>query len=118
MIFAGNDPLRDCPERGHGQYGPKTERVIKTFQEDQGISVTGVVDEETYKRLFPQDEITDVETQNNHKSVNSLQQSVQQVYDEIYHNIDACRKILTEFLKVFHSPGKDDKTTIMSEGRQ
>jgi peptidoglycan hydrolase-like protein with peptidoglycan-binding domain len=34
-----------------GQYGPKTVAAIKAFQKDQGIAVTGNIDQGTYSYL-------------------------------------------------------------------
>ena len=35
-----------------GSFGPGTEVAVKTFQKKEGLPVTGIVDEETYRRIL------------------------------------------------------------------
>lgn len=44
-----------------GFYGPVTEKAVQIFQKRTGINVTGIVDEETYSRLFPEESKTEVD---------------------------------------------------------
>ena len=36
-----------------GSFGPGTESAVITFQQNNGLESSGIVDEETYKKLFP-----------------------------------------------------------------
>ena len=36
-----------------GDFGGKTEKAIEMFQSDNGLTVTGMVDDDTYSKLFP-----------------------------------------------------------------
>lgn len=47
--------------KADGFYGPKTEKAVKMFQEQAGINVSGIVDEETYARLFTEEFYTETE---------------------------------------------------------
>jgi len=38
-----------------GKFGAATEKAVKTFQAKTGIAVTGIVDEETYYLMFPEE---------------------------------------------------------------
>ena len=34
-----------------GSFGPGTEKVVKSFQKKEGLKVTGIIDEETFRRI-------------------------------------------------------------------
>ena len=35
-----------------GSFGPGTDAAVKAFQKKEGMPVTGIVDEETYRRIL------------------------------------------------------------------
>ena len=41
--------------KADGDYGNKTKTAVEQFQKDNNLSVTGVIDENTYNALFPED---------------------------------------------------------------
>jgi peptidoglycan hydrolase-like protein with peptidoglycan-binding domain len=34
-----------------GSFGPATEKVVKSFQKKEGLKITGIIDEETFRRI-------------------------------------------------------------------
>lgn len=73
--------------KADGDYGGKTEKAVKRFQKDNGLEQTGIVDEATHKKLFP-DVTSDSETVEERDSFSELTEFKSVMMESVSDQID------------------------------